>query len=91
LKDFLDNFLLGKVSNIESIDTLNEHTHPRIHSTPSSSFILNSLSSTLSNSYFSSRIFLLPTWISLSCINTSWAVSKAKTRSNNSPSSASKI
>jgi hypothetical protein len=31
LKDFLDDFLLGKVSNIESIDTLNKHTHPRIH------------------------------------------------------------
>jgi hypothetical protein len=31
LKDFPDDFLLGKVSNIESIDTLNEHTHPRIH------------------------------------------------------------
>jgi hypothetical protein len=31
LKDFLDDFLLGKVSKIESIDTLNEDTHPRIH------------------------------------------------------------
>jgi hypothetical protein len=31
LKDFPDDFLLRKVSNIESIDTLNEHTHPRIH------------------------------------------------------------
>jgi hypothetical protein len=31
LKDFPDDFLLGKVSNIESIDTLNKHTHPRIH------------------------------------------------------------
>jgi hypothetical protein len=31
LKDFPDDFLLGKVSNIESIDILNEHTHPRIH------------------------------------------------------------
>jgi hypothetical protein len=40
---------------------------------------LNSLSSTLRNSYFSSRIFLLPTWIYLSCIHTSWAVSKANT------------
>jgi hypothetical protein len=31
LKDFPDDFLLGKVSNIESIDILNKHTHPRIH------------------------------------------------------------
>jgi hypothetical protein len=31
LKDFPNNFLLGKFSNIESIDTLNEHTHHRIH------------------------------------------------------------
>jgi hypothetical protein len=52
---------------------------------------LNSLSSNLSNSYFSSRIFLLPTWISLSSIHTSWAVCKAKTRSNNYSSSASKM
>jgi hypothetical protein len=31
LKDFPNNFLLVKVSNIESIDSLNKHTHPRIH------------------------------------------------------------
>jgi hypothetical protein len=31
LKDFPDDFLLGKVSNIESIYILNKHTHPRIH------------------------------------------------------------
>jgi hypothetical protein len=31
LKDFPDDFLLGKVSNIESIDTLNKHPHSRIH------------------------------------------------------------
>jgi hypothetical protein len=31
LKDFPDDFLLGKVSNIESIDTLNKHPNPRIH------------------------------------------------------------
>jgi hypothetical protein len=31
LEDFPDDFLLGKVSNIESIDTLNKHPHPRIH------------------------------------------------------------
>jgi hypothetical protein len=31
LKDFPDDFLLGKVSNIESIDTLSKHTHPRIN------------------------------------------------------------
>jgi hypothetical protein len=31
LEDFLNDFLLGKVSNIESIDTSNKHPHPRIH------------------------------------------------------------
>jgi hypothetical protein len=31
LEDFPDDFLCGKVSNIESIDTFNKHPHPRIH------------------------------------------------------------
>jgi hypothetical protein len=31
LKNFPHDFLLGKVSNMESIDTLKKHPHPKIH------------------------------------------------------------
>jgi hypothetical protein len=59
LEDFPDDFLLGKVRNIESIDTLNKHPILEyICSTPSSSFILNSLSSNLSNSFFFTDLFV---------------------------------
>jgi hypothetical protein len=33
-EDFPDDFLLGKVSNIESIDTLNKHPHPNTFALP---------------------------------------------------------
>jgi hypothetical protein len=60
-KDFPDDFLLGKVSNIERIDILNKHTILEyICSTPSSSFVLNSLSSTLSNHIFPHGSFCCP-------------------------------
>jgi hypothetical protein len=50
---------------------LNKHTHPRIHLLYTLIIIhFELIELHLEQLIFSSRIFLLPTWISLSCIHT---------------------